>query len=157
MTLDVLDNAWPLWTPSQGTAEPVLHVGHLHLGPGAGQVGLACGDGVDDGLVLDTVRSVAPSWVSPRQMRARVDGPDRPSISEYSTGCGCIRGIRIPAASVRCLSRPLAACRSIRSPSVLHRIGPFSRLSTARSIARATAGGNGTRTTLPPFPRTSPR
>ncbi|MEO3777797.1 RNA ligase family protein [Micromonospora sp. B11E3] len=37
---------------------------------------------------------------------------------------------------------------------VLRRIGPPSRPSTARSMALATAGGSGTRTTLPPLPRT---
>jgi len=35
--------------------------------------------------VLPRVRSTAPSWVSPRQIRARVVGPDRLSISEHST------------------------------------------------------------------------
>lgn len=66
--------------------------------------------------------------------------------------CGYILGIRTPAA--RCLSRRLAASQSMRAPRVLRRIGPAVRPSTARSIARATAGGSGTRTTLPPLPRT---
>jgi hypothetical protein len=30
--------------------------------------------------------------------------------------CGCILGIRIPALAARCLSRRVAACRSIRAP-----------------------------------------
>ena len=34
----------------------------------------------------------------------------------------------------------MAAWRSIRAPSVLRRIGPWARPSTARSIARATGG-----------------
>ena len=37
--------------------------------------------------------------------------------------CGCILGIRIPALAARCLSRRVAACRSIRVPRVLRRTG----------------------------------
>jgi hypothetical protein len=62
--------------------------------------------------------------------------------------CGCILGIRIPAACARCLSRRVAACRSIRAPRVLRRIGPVSRPSAARSIALAIAGGSGMRAPL---------
>ncbi len=43
----------------------------------------------------------------------------------------------------RCLRRRVAACRSIRLPVLLSRIGPTAQLSIARSIARPTAGGSG--------------
>jgi hypothetical protein len=62
--------------------------------------------------------------------------------------CGCIRGSRTPAAVGRWRSRRVAAWRCIRAPRVLRRIGPESRPSTARSTARLTAGGSGTRATL---------
>jgi hypothetical protein len=61
---------------------------------------------------------------------------------------------RIRRSRVRVPTRLVAACRSIREVRALRSIGPSSRSSTARSIARATAGGRGTRTTLPPLPRT---
>jgi hypothetical protein len=38
---------------------------------------------------------------------------------------GCIRGIRTLAVTARCLSRRVAAWRSVRPPRVLRRIGPF--------------------------------
>ena len=50
--------------------------------------------------------------------------------------------------------RRVAACRSIRAPRVFSRIGPRSRRPAARSMARPTAGGSGTRTTLVPLPHT---
>jgi Arc/MetJ family transcription regulator len=50
--------------------------------------------------------------------------------------------------------RRVAACRSIRAPRLLSRIGPRARLSVARSMARPAAGGSGTRTTLVPLPHT---
>jgi hypothetical protein len=65
--------------------------------------------------------------------------------------CGCIRCIRMPAVATNCWSRRVAACRSIRRPYKLRRIGPCRRPSTASSIARATAGGNGTKTILSAF------
>jgi hypothetical protein len=68
--------------------------------------------------------------------------------------CGCIRGNLTPACSARRRSRRVAQCRSIRVPREVSRIGPAVRLSTARSMARPTAGGSGTRTTLPPLPCT---
>src|SRR5262245_35004629 len=37
---------------------------------------------------------------------------------------GCILGMRTPAVAASCLSRRVAAWRSIRTPSVLRRIGP---------------------------------
>jgi hypothetical protein len=60
--------------------------------------------------------------------------------------------MRIPAVAARCLRQRVAACRSIRRPMVLPRIGPVCRSLTARSMARLTAGGSGMRTTLAPFP-----
>src|SRR5437773_11809239 len=53
----------------------------------------------------------------------------------------------------RCLSRRGAAWRSIRVPRALRRIGASPRPSTALSTARATAGGRGMSTPLPPLPR----
>jgi hypothetical protein len=44
------------------------------------------------------------------------------------------------------------ARRSIQSPRLLSRIGPSRRRPIARSMARPTAGGSGTRTILMPFP-----
>jgi hypothetical protein len=50
--------------------------------------------------------------------------------------------------------RRVAACRSIRAPRVFSRIGPRTMEATARSMARPTAGGSGTRTILVPLPHT---
>ncbi len=49
---------------------------------------------------------------------------------------------------------PVAACRSIRAPRVFSRIGPRALKPIARSMARPTAGGSGTSTTLVPLPQT---
>src|SRR5690348_4897885 len=68
--------------------------------------------------------------------------------------CGCALAIRMPAVSARCRRRWVAARRSIREPQVFSRIGPRSREPTARSMARPTAGGSGTRTTSVPLPHT---
>ncbi len=68
--------------------------------------------------------------------------------------CGCILGMRTPAARASWRGRRVAAWRSIRPPARLSRIGPATRSATARSMARPTAGGSGTRTTLPPLPHT---
>jgi hypothetical protein len=65
--------------------------------------------------------------------------------------CGCVLRIRMRAARARFLSRRVAACRSIRAPRLLSRIGPDGRPLMARSIARSTAGGNGTSTTFVPL------
>ena len=66
---------------------------------------------------------------------------------------GWARPIRTPAVAARRRSRRVAAWRSIRTPRLLSRIGPPPRPSVARSMARPTAGGSGTRTTLPPLPQ----
>jgi hypothetical protein len=68
--------------------------------------------------------------------------------------CGCALAIRTPATLARCRRRRVAAWRSIRVPRLLSRIGPPVRTPIARSIARPTAGGSGTRTTLVPLPHT---
>jgi len=68
--------------------------------------------------------------------------------------CGCIRGNRTPASAATCRSRRVAACRSMRTPRPFSSSGPIDRSPAARSTARLTAGGSGTRTTLPPLPRT---
>ena len=67
--------------------------------------------------------------------------------------CGCGLVIRTPAVSARCRRRRVATWRSIRAPRLLNRIGPLVRVAMARSIARATAGGNGIRTVLVPLPQ----
>jgi hypothetical protein len=43
--------------------------------------------------------------------------------------CGCIRGSRTTDNAANRRSRRVAACRSIRTPRVLSRIGPLTRLS----------------------------
>lgn len=55
--------------------------------------------------------------------------------------CGCIRGRCTPAVSASRRKRRVAACRSIRPPRWFRKSGPDSRSSTARSMARPTAGG----------------
>jgi hypothetical protein len=68
--------------------------------------------------------------------------------------CGCISGSRTPAAWASLRSLRPAACRSIRAPRLLSRIGPDARPPMARPMARPTAGGNGTSTVLAPLPTT---
>src|SRR5437868_8251567 len=60
----------------------------------------------------------------------------------------------MPAVSASPRGRRVAAWRSIRAPRRLSRIGPLVRAPVARSIARPTAGGSGTKTTLLPLPHT---
>jgi hypothetical protein len=62
--------------------------------------------------------------------------------------------VGMPAVSASRRRRRVAAWRSIRAPRLLSRIGPRVRASVARSMARPTAGGSGTRTTLVPLPHT---
>jgi hypothetical protein len=88
-------------------------------------------------------------------------------IAEVSVGVEHGRDVRVAKHMRMCpgdldaggLGEPVqaavAACRSIRAPRVFSRIGPRIRAPTARSMARATAGGSGTRTTLVPLPHTS--
>ena len=52
--------------------------------------------------------------------------------------------IRTPACWARWRRRRVAACRSIRVPRLLGRIGPLARSAAAQSMARPTAGGSGT-------------
>lgn len=63
--------------------------------------------------------------------------------------CGCILGRLTFAAMASPRSRRVAARRSIRAPRRFNRIGHCSRPATARSTARATAGGSEVSTTLP--------
>jgi hypothetical protein len=64
----------------------------------------------------------------PEHVRVRPGNPDSRSFGEPAQ----------PA---------VAAWRSIRAPRLLSRIRPLVRVAMARSMARATAGGNGIRTT----------
>src|SRR5687768_13464153 len=59
--------------------------------------------------------------------------------------CGCIRGIRMPAGSARCLSRRVAACRSIRTPMVLRRIGAADAADVSRHAVGCGAASVGKR------------
>jgi hypothetical protein len=70
--------------------------------------------------------------------------------------CGCALPAWMPAVSASRRRRRVAACRSIRAPRLLSRIGPLARPAVARSMARPTAGGraSGTRTILVPLPHT---
>ena len=69
---------------------------------------------------------------------------------------GCGRVIRTPACWARWRRWRAAACRSIRAPRLLSRIGQLARWAMARwamarwAMARPTAGGSGTRTVLVP-------
>ena len=60
--------------------------------------------------------------------------------------------IRTPARWARWRRRRVAAWQSIRVLRRLSRIGPLARSAVARSMARPTAGGSGTKTTLVPLP-----
>jgi hypothetical protein len=66
--------------------------------------------------------------------------------------CGCALVTWMPASAARCRRRRVAACRSILAPQVFSRTGPRARAPAARSRARPTAGGSGTRTILVPLP-----
>src|ERR1700733_2533167 len=68
--------------------------------------------------------------------------------------CGCGLVIRIPEASASRRRRRVAACRSMRTPRLLRRMGPLARPPTALSMARPTAGGSGISATLVPLPHT---
>jgi len=50
-----------------------------------------------------------------------------------------VQGSRAPARDARWRSQLVAACRSIRAPRVLSRIGAVAHLSTDRSMARPAA------------------
>jgi ABC-type branched-subunit amino acid transport system ATPase component len=73
-----------------------------------------------------------------------------------TNGIGRRRVDEVPACWARWHRRRVAACRSIRVPRLLSRIGPLARLAVAWSMARPTAGGSGTGTILVPLPRRGP-
>lgn len=87
-----------------------------------------------------------------RQMKDAVTGLRVARLNDAACMCGCILGVRIPALAARCLSRRVAACRSILVPRVLRRIGPSNRPSTARSTALATAGARDDLAALAAYP-----
>jgi energy-coupling factor transporter ATP-binding protein EcfA2 len=73
-----------------------------------------------------------------------------------TNGIGRRRVDEVPACWARWRRRRVAACRSIRVPRLWSRIGPLAWPAVARSMARPTAGGSGTRTILVPLPRRGP-
>ena len=80
----------------QGLSRPVVAHGCLGIGVTSGDLDVAEADAGVEHVVTNVWRSMS----------------------------GCISGIRIPDAEARCLSRRVAACRSMRAPMVLRRIGP---------------------------------
>lgn len=63
-----------------------------------------------------------------------------------------MRGRLTPTCSARHRSRRWRSAGPVRLPREVSRVGPAVRSSVARSIARLTAGGSGTRMTLSPCP-----
>jgi len=76
----------------------------------------------------------------------------RPQVGHWLVGGD--GAVRDGASSIVVTNVCLSMCRSIRTPRLFSRSGPAGCSSAARSTARLTAGGSGTRTTFLPLPRT---
>lgn len=86
------------------------------------------------------------------QVNASIEHGRYESVSQHArVRPGDLNGGELGEATRR---RRVAACRSVRVLWVFSRIGPRTLEPTARSMARPTAGGNGTRTILVLLPHT---
>lgn len=100
----------------------------------AGPVGSHCGSGRRDG--------------GDRTSRRPVFGVETALAKVWRSMCGRNLMTWMPTVSARRRRRRTAACRSIRAPRHLGRIGPPIREPIASSVAKLSAGGNRTFDTL---------